>query len=196
MKLILPISFDEQADVSAEFYILTGGPGAGKTTVLQHLQSLGYQTVPEVARAIIQQQVAKNGEAVPWKDTAQYTMLMTEHSINDYLLRTDNKGICFFDRGIPDALAYANLIQIEINKCLEEAVRLYRYNPVVFLFPAWEAIYHIDKERKQDFRLAEETCRQIEATYRKVGYRILTVPHGTVIQRARFILEEINKAGQ
>ena len=36
-------------------FIITGGPGAGKTTVLTELQRLGFTCVPEVARQIIQE---------------------------------------------------------------------------------------------------------------------------------------------
>jgi predicted ATPase len=36
-------------------FIITGGPGAGKTTTLEALAERGYYYVPEVARAIIRQ---------------------------------------------------------------------------------------------------------------------------------------------
>ncbi len=40
------------------YFILTGGPGSGKTTTLNELAHRGFLTVPEVARAIIQKQNA------------------------------------------------------------------------------------------------------------------------------------------
>lgn len=39
------------------YYILTGGPGSGKTTVLNLLADMGYLTMKESAREIIQRQV-------------------------------------------------------------------------------------------------------------------------------------------
>jgi predicted ATPase len=39
--------------------IITGGPGAGKTTLLGELARMGYRTVPESARAIIAERIAK-----------------------------------------------------------------------------------------------------------------------------------------
>lgn len=38
------------------FYLFTGGPGAGKTTVLQEIKQQGYSVIPEVARHTIPQQ--------------------------------------------------------------------------------------------------------------------------------------------
>jgi predicted ATPase len=49
-------------------FILSGGPGAGKTTTLAELEKLGFACAPEVARHIIQQQVPK---AMP-QDRAQF----------------------------------------------------------------------------------------------------------------------------
>ena len=42
------------------FYILTGGPGSGKSTVLKLLSDMGYLTVEEAGRNIIQKQVFEN----------------------------------------------------------------------------------------------------------------------------------------
>jgi predicted ATPase len=43
------------------WFILTGGPGSGKTSVLDHLSETGHIVVPEVARKIIQEQMAQQG---------------------------------------------------------------------------------------------------------------------------------------
>jgi predicted ATPase len=50
--------------------VISGGPGAGKTTALLELAKLGYRFAPEVAREIIQEQVRTGGTAVPWADRA------------------------------------------------------------------------------------------------------------------------------
>ena len=36
-------------------YVITGGPGSGKTTVLAELERQGFRCAPEVARQIIQE---------------------------------------------------------------------------------------------------------------------------------------------
>ncbi len=44
------------------FYIITGGPGVGKTTLLEELKNRNYQIVPEIARELIKEQQANNGK--------------------------------------------------------------------------------------------------------------------------------------
>lgn len=36
------------------FYVLTGGPAVGKTTLLKEMQKRGYKIVPEIARGLIE----------------------------------------------------------------------------------------------------------------------------------------------
>ena len=41
------------------FYIITGGPGGGKTSLLESLASKGYNCIPETARQIIKERLSK-----------------------------------------------------------------------------------------------------------------------------------------
>lgn len=169
------------------FYIFTGGPGAGKTSLLNELEARGYQCIPEVARTIIQEQVSDAGDALPWADTEKYAELMLIRSIRDFRDNSTLTTPCLFDRGIPDALAYCTLVGREMNKELVNEALSYRYNPIVFILPPWQEIYHTDSERKQDFQLAVETFRRIEETYSMLGYGLIQVPRLPVSQRADFV---------
>jgi predicted ATPase len=46
-------------------FVITGGPGSGKRTLISALAEHGICTMPEAGRAIIRDQVAIGGEAVP-----------------------------------------------------------------------------------------------------------------------------------
>ena len=47
-------------------YVVTGGPGSGKTTLIEALGRLGIVSMPEAGRAIIRDQTAIGGQALPW----------------------------------------------------------------------------------------------------------------------------------
>lgn len=175
------------------FYVLTGGPGVGKTTLLEELETYGYEVVPEVAREIIRQQMETDGEGLPWKNREFYTTLMLNGSIESYLnvCRNATGKTVFFDRGIPDTYCYANMIGMAISEDMEKKAFQYRYNKNVFLLPAWKEIYETDTERKQDWDEAVYTYEMMKKTYREYNYNVIEVPKDSVGVRAEFILNQI-----
>ena len=46
------------------FYIITGGPGSGKSTVIDALGKVGFLCADEVGRQIIQEQLKIGGDAL------------------------------------------------------------------------------------------------------------------------------------
>lgn len=174
------------------FYIFTGGPGSGKTTVLNLLSKMGYRTIKETGREIIQNQMKTNGFAVPWIDANQYARFMFLHSLIDFEENMHLEKPCFFDRGIIDVLGYCRLIHIPISAELKEAASKYHYNNKVFLFPFWDEIYTNDTERKQNKEEAKRTCEVMKNTYEEFGYQIVTVPCLKPEERVQWILEELD----
>ncbi|MDH6354761.1 putative ATPase [Dysgonomonas sp. PH5-45] len=133
------------------FYIITGGPGVGKTTLLDTLAAEGYEVIPEVARNIINEQEERGGSGVPWKDNDLYTKLMLHRSIEDYLTakaKQHTKPV-FFDRGIPDSLCHWVMGGNQITEEMEDAAQKYKYENIVFILPPWKEIYRTDEARKQ-----------------------------------------------
>lgn len=59
---------------SDRFFVLTGGPGSGKTTLIEALRSAGFATSVEAGRGIIRDQLAIGGPALPWS-CARITLL-------------------------------------------------------------------------------------------------------------------------
>jgi predicted ATPase len=174
------------------FFIVSGGPGSGKSTVLHELAGRGFSFAPEVARQIIQEQIQAGGTALPWIDREAYTRLMLQRSIESYLEYTPALKPMFSDRGIPDTLCYARLIGLRGDGFIRDACRRYRYAPLVFLAPPWKEIYETDNERKQDFAEAERTFDQMAEVYRQCGYALSELPKATPAARAAFILRQLH----
>ena len=174
-------------------YVITGGPGVGKTTLLQTLHQSGFNTVAEDARKIIQQQVASGADGLPWKDKEVYASLMLQASIATYQKAVTNysEQPKFFGRGIIDTLCYMDMEKIPLPDNLNRIVSEYRYNTKVFILPPWKEIYQTDSERKQSWQQAEFTFHQMKQTYQKYGYELIQVPAADVDTRVRFLLGQI-----
>src|SRR5690606_38576984 len=122
------------------FFVITGGPGVGKTTLLNALETDGYKVVQEAARGIIREETETDGDALPWKNKQLYTDKMIAASILDYNRATASQPneICFFDRSILDAVCYADMIGYALSTEIMEKVLNCSYNPKVFILPPWK----------------------------------------------------------
>ncbi len=177
--------------IKENFHIFTGGPGAGKTSVLDALRAQGFACVEETGRRIIREQAAIGGNIHHNGDRIAYRDLMLTRAVEDFARMSAHQGPVFFDRGIPDLAGYCRLIGSKIPPRLREAAQSYRYNPDVFVFPPWREIYANDTERKQDFQEAIDTFNVIVEALPEFGYRAIEVPHASVALRVRFIVDHI-----
>ena len=173
-------------------YIITGGPGVGKTTLLNALGALGYHTVAENARSIIKEEMARNGDGLPWKNKARYMQLMFDAAVSSYQAVPATEEIYFFDRGILDAICYAEMEGITVSPEMKQLATTLRYHSKVFILPPWQEIYHTDEERKQTWDEALQTFTQMKATYLNYGYQVVEVPKDHIENRMRFVINEMN----
>jgi predicted ATPase len=176
--------------VKDRFFLLTGAFGSGKSTLLEHLQLRGIRGVAEPARPILTQQRSVQGNGLPEKDPRLFVELMFSRMLDTYQKSDALMGPVLFDRGIPDILGYAALFGFDFPPG-ENAAHLYRYNPQVFIAPAWEQIYCTDDERTLPFCLARRFGNDVRAIYERFGYTLIDLPCVSVEERADVILHHI-----
>ena len=97
----------------------------------------------------------------------------------------------FFDRGIPDVLAYMDYIGDKYPDAFVETCKNAPYN-LVFILKPWEAIYRSDNERYESFDQALKIHEHLVNTYQKFNYTLIDVPFDTVENRTNFILKTVN----
>jgi predicted ATPase len=92
------------------FHAITGGPGSGKSTLIEALGRRGFAHSIEAGRAIIQDQIAIDGPALPGRDPLAFAELMLSWELRSYRVAQSESGHVFFDRGVPDMVGYFQLL--------------------------------------------------------------------------------------
>ncbi|MBN9009090.1 MAG: AAA family ATPase, partial [Rhizobiales bacterium] len=129
------------------YFIISGGPGSGKTAIIDKLASRGFTTVAETGRAILREQMEAGGDATHEGDAAAYGAEMLKRGITDYKRMRGADEPVFFDRGIAELVGYFRLKGLPVPPEVASAGHEYRSNRLVFLAPPWQAIYRQDAER-------------------------------------------------
>ena len=71
----------------------------------------------------------------------------------------------------------------------EPEVRSRRYSRRIFVFPPWREIYATDAERWESFSRMPAVFDNVQRTLRELGYDPVTVPIGSLEERAAFVLD-------
>lgn len=172
------------------YFILAGTSGTGKTVVLQQLSSIGYKCTEESARAVLSEQLAIDGPALPSKNPQLFIQSMMDRNIKNFDDLITRQEFCFFDRGMLDLIHYA--IRFNTDPAIfQMASQKYLYNKKVFLFTPWKEIFVNDNERRMTFEKSLEFHDILVKSYLDCGYELIQVPHSPVDFRAQFILENI-----
>lgn len=171
--------------------VVTGGPGSGKSSLIDAMAQRGFRTMPEAGRAIIRDQIRIGGKALPWADRELFAELMLGWELRSYHEALARDALVLMDRGIPDVIGYLTLCGLPVPAHFEAAAKTYPYNKRVFLAPYWDAIFTQDTERKQDRQEAEATGMVMAETYGRLGYQIVELPLVGIEQRADFVAENL-----
>ncbi|MGE0084840.1 MAG: AAA family ATPase, partial [Desulfococcaceae bacterium] len=113
------------------WYVITGAPCSGKTTVICELERMGYRVVHEAARAYIDSQLQKGrsmdnirGNALEMQQAILCQKLKNEAHLPD-------TELIFLDRGIPDSIAYYHLSGLNAEEPVKHS-RAVHYKKIFF----------------------------------------------------------------
>ncbi|ASK32888.1 hypothetical protein CEK62_20275 (plasmid) [Alcanivorax sp. N3-2A] len=170
-------------------FVITGGPGGGKTTLLDALAERGYRIAPEAARRLIKERLAEG--LAPRPDPVCFARAILNSDMQQYQAATAHDDVTFFDRGVPDALYMLDLESAITEGEAAELIQRFPYNDRVFLLPPWEVIYGTDTERDQTFEESVAVFEAIKRWYSRWGYDTVEVPRAGVEARVSFILKAL-----
>ncbi|PJC47400.1 MAG: hypothetical protein CO034_02630 [Parcubacteria group bacterium CG_4_9_14_0_2_um_filter_35_11] len=170
------------------WYVITGGPSSGKTTVLNELAKLGYIVYPEAARVFIDQEMAKGKSLKEIRsDEAEFQRKVLKIKIEVEKTAPKNK-IVFFDRAIPDSIAYYQICGLNPKEVLQFCQKkAYRK---IFLFE--KLSFDQDYARVEDSKTIEKLNALLRKSYKNLGYEVIKIPAVPIKERVKKILSEID----
>jgi predicted ATPase len=177
--------------LNKEIVVIIGGPGTGKTTIIEGLLAKGFCCYPEISREVTLEAKKQGIEQLFLENPLLFSELLLEGRKKQFHnAQKEPHNIVFLDRGIPDVLAYMHYIGDSYPAFFDQACRDHIYTKI-FLLPPWEDIYISDNERYENFEQAKLIYNHLTETYQKYGYDLIEVPKGTVEDRISFILNQL-----
>ncbi len=155
------------------WYVITGGPSAGKTTLIKALEERGFHVVHESARSIIDEDIAlgksieeiRRDEEVFQKRVYEYKLAREQESNPDELI--------FFDRGMPDTYAYNTLFNVPISSQMHHEMNTASYKKVFLLEPFK---YEEDYARTESLEERDALFTLLKEAYERSKTPIVIVP--------------------
>jgi len=177
--------------LSTKKIVITGGPGTGKSSIINELLKRGYTCLEEISRQVIIDARKDGIDQLFLKDPLMFSKLLLKGRKQQYdEAEKHDSDIVFIDRGIPDVLAYMDFINDKYPDEFIETCKNNVYNYVFILSP-WQEIFTGDNERYENFDQAVTIHQHLLDTYEKYEYNLIDVPFDTVEKRADYILKII-----
>ena len=170
------------------WYVITGGPSTGKTTLLAELARRGYRTVQEAARTVIDDALARGitpqelrRDEKRFQEDVAAMKATTEASL-------DPQMVTFFDRGMHDTLAYMRYYSFDISESIEQLMNA-RCRAVFLLDPLPQ--YESDYARTEDEQFIAAIQQLLHDAYAEYDMTPIHIPAVSVDERINLILDHL-----
>ncbi|SOB60484.1 conserved protein of unknown function [Pseudodesulfovibrio profundus] len=181
MRLRIP---PELKRIETEWYVITGAPCSGKTTIINHLKSTNYEIREEVGRGVLNSIQPEGPVSSKHKHMMQEIIISAREDIEE---QAPCHQPIFFDRSLVDCITYNRLIGENPNDLVRRCSR-YGYKKVFIL----DRLPYVSDSCRIESRMeVEKLDRWLEKDYRALGYAVKRISVDTIENRKAAILEEI-----
>ena len=172
----------------SNWYVVTGGPSSGKTTLVNRLAELGYQTAVEDARHYLdlQRLEGHSVEEVRARHREFQLAVLKMQIANE--ARFGPEDLVFFDRAIPDSIAYYRFLSLKPDPLLKTALKHNHYRKA-FVLDLLEL--HPDYARTEDEAEQHRLHALILQAYHEQGIEIVKVPVLPIDERVQYVLDRL-----
>ena len=173
--------------IQTNWYVITGAPSSGKTTLINQLAEQGYAIAPEVARDYIEGLLANNYtlEMIQQNNRQLQRGILALALKRERHLQTQDP--IFFDRGTADSLGYFNYYQFEAQH-MKQACQHLRYKKIFYCHPL---PLEADQIRVENNPMAQQIGKLIYQAYLNLGYQLIELPAVSVNERIKILLPHL-----
>tara|TARA_X000000950_G_scaffold175716_1_gene213575 strand:- start:8940 stop:9482 length:543 start_codon:yes stop_codon:yes gene_type:complete len=172
--------------------VISGGPGGGKTTIINSLKDKGYYCYDEISRELIKKYKKKYNQNIFFENPLEFSNILWEKREEQYKNSIIQKKYdkVFFDRSLLDITSYLEFIG-KRNLNLERKLTNLKYD-IIFLIKPIKKNYKIDFSRHEDFSQSLKIHNILERNY-KNHFKTVNVPFEKLKDRLKFIIDFCKK---
>lgn len=170
--------------------VISGGPGVGKSTVLNLLNQQGFAVIPETMGVCFYEAKQAGRLNEFFADTVRLQTLLMERQLQQEA-QHDNEEIVFLDRSAYDITFYAEWFNVQMPDAFMAIAPTRPYHIVFFLEPLPEEFYQNSDLRTEPRKLSLGKHEFLRKKYEGTSLPVLSVPFDTPENRVRFILDNL-----
>ena len=119
--------------MNKQIVVITGGPGTGKTTIIDKLIEDNYSCFSEISRQVTLEARKQGIEQLFLEKPLLFSELLLEGRKKQFLEAQNlDTNVVFLDRGIPDILAYMHYIGDSYPSFFDIACKEHKYYKIFF----------------------------------------------------------------
>ncbi len=170
--------------------IISGGPGTGKSSIINELKNRGYLCFDEVWKKEYKNP-KKTSNSDEINTFSQYIFLERLKHLEIKPNKKTKENLVFYDRSIIDTISYLKAYKKNIKTSWKNLANKKRYHETIFFCPTWKEIYKQTDGRKESFQESILIEKYLTSTYKEFLYKINTIPKLDIKNRVDYILENI-----
>ena len=174
--------------IQTNWYVITGGPSTGKTTIIDLLQKRGYNTTIEHARHYIDTMHDEGQSVEEIRSNKRKFQLGVLDMQIEQEASLKHEDMVFLDRAIPDAQAYYQFLKLDYDEKLINAIKEVSYKKIFILdrLPFTKDYARTENEEDQ-----KNIHQLIIDVYKNLGFPIVFVPVLPPLERVEYLLNNL-----